>query len=50
MVYTHKVNSPNLLSCTSFPGSAPTAGRSASGPGVNIKFKEVIPMFRMVLF
>jgi len=26
--------------CTSIPGSAPMAGRSASGPGVNTKSRE----------
>ena len=50
MPYKHGVTGSSPVLCTNIPGSASMAGRSASGPGVNIKFKEVIPMFRMVLF
>ena len=36
--YKDGVTGPNPVLCTSIPGSAPMAGRSASGPGVNTKY------------
>lgn len=55
MVYTHKVNSPNLLSCTIVERFNMALGVqiiNAGGRYLTLpkQFKEVIPMFRMVVF